>query len=252
MPEWTDQAIILSTRPHGESSAIVNLLTADHGRQVGLVRGGQSAKTRGSLQMGNQIDVSWRARLEDHLGTMQIDVQTAPAALILDDALRLAGLASVCAIMQACLPEREPARPVFDATKSVLDMITSTELGDGWIGGYVRWELGMLSVAGYALGLERCGVTGESDGLAYVSPRTGVAVTKAGAGIHADRLLCLPAFLGGESQKTFEQDLLDGMQLTGHFLERRVFGLNHQPLPPPRERLYTLAQKHLCADAQQG
>lgn len=249
MPEWTDTAVILSARPHGETSVIANILTAEHGRQAGLIRGGQSSKMKGLLQPGNRVDVSWRARLEEHLGSMQFDLVTPYASVVLDDALRLAGLASVCAIMEACLPEREPARPVFDATDALLQMITSEELGDSWIGGYVRWEMGILSIAGYALGLDKCGVTGETDNLYYVSPRTGVAVTKAGAGSHAPRLLPLPRFLGGESEKTLEEDLLDGMHLTGHFLEKQVFGLNHQPLPPARQRLTMLAQKRLVPES---
>jgi DNA repair protein RecO (recombination protein O) len=259
MPEWADTAVILSTRPHGETSIIVNVLTAEHGRQAGLVRGGQSAKTRGLLQPGNKVDVSWRARLEEHLGTMQLDLITPHAATVLDDSLRLAGLASVCAITEACLPEREPTRPVFDATATLLQMIADVVpfdesggdksgvhgSGDSWIGGYVRWEVGMLSIAGYALGLDKCGVTGVSEGLVYVSPRTGVAVTEVGAGIHADRLLPLPSFLGGDSKKNFEEDLLNGVELTGHFLEKQVFGLHHQPLPPARARLGVLVRRHL-------
>ena len=245
MPDWSDQALILSVRPHAEHDAVVTVLTAGHGRHAGLVRGGQSSKHRGVLQPGNKVDVFWRARLAEHLGAMQIDMITPHASVVLDDRFRLAGLASVCAVMEACLPEREPAEPVFNATEAIIGMITSEDLGDQWLGGYVRWEIGMLSIAGYALDLERCGVTGDRAGLEYVSPRTGVAVTRAGAGIHADRLLHLPGFLGGCGEKTLEEDLLAGMQLTGHFLERRVFGVHHQPLPPARQRLMALAQRRL-------
>ena len=243
MPEWSDQALILSVRPYAEHDAVVNVLTTSHGRQAGLVRGGQSSKHRGTLQPGNKVDVFWRARLAEHLGAMQIDMVTPHASVVLDDGFRLAGLSSVCAVMEACLPEREPAHAVYDATEAVIGMITSEELGDQWLGGYIRWEIGMLSIAGYALDLERCGVTGDREGLEYVSPRTGVAVTRAGAGIHVDRLLPLPRFLGGCGEKTLEEDLLAGMQLTGHFLERRVFGVHHQPLPHARERLMALAEK---------
>ncbi len=243
MPEWSDQGLILSVRPYAEHDAVINVLTTTHGRQAGLVRGGQSSKHRGTLQPGNKVDVFWRARLAEHLGAMQVDMVTPNASVVLDDSFRLAGLSSVCAVMEACLPEREPAPAVYDATEAVIGLITSEDLGDQWLGGYIRWEMGMLSIAGYALDLERCGVTGERDGLEYVSPRTGVAVTRAGAGIHVDRLLPLPRFLGGCGEKTLEEDLLAGMQLTGHFLERRVFGVHHQPLPPARQRLMALAEK---------
>lgn len=245
MPEWNDKGLILSVRPHAETSAIVNILTSDHGRQAGLVRGGQSSKMRGLLQPGNLVEVSWRARLEEHLGVMTFDLISPHASTVLDDAFRLAALASVCAITEAALPEREPAHGVYGATDLVVQMITNLDDNDQWIGAYIRWEIGMLSVAGYALGLDKCGVTGAQEGLAYVSPRTGVAVTVAGAGVHAPRLLPLPTFLGGESEKTLEEDFLDGMELTRHFLEKKVFGLSHQPLPPARERLASIAHKKL-------
>ena len=253
MPEWNDRGIILSVRPYAETAAIVNILTEEHGRHAGLVRGGQSSKMRGLLQPGNLVDIYWRARLEEHLGTMTFDLVKPYASNVLDDPFRLAGLASVCAIMEAALPEREPAGGVYEATDLIVQMITNLDVieggfGDHWLGGYIRWEIGMLGVAGYALDLNRCGVTGATDGLVYVSPRTGVAVTAAGAGVHAPRLLALPSFLGGESEKTLEEDLLDGMELTGHFLEKKVFGLQHQPLPPARQRLIDIARKRLARD----
>ena len=252
MPEWRDEALILSVRPYAEHDAVINVITLEHGRHASLVRGGQSSKFRGLLQPGNKVDVFWRARLQEHLGTMQVDMITPHASVVLDDSLRLAGLSSVCAVMEACLPEREPARPVYNATESVINMITADDLGDQWLGGYVRWEMGMLDIAGYGLGLEKCGVTGATTGLEFVSPRTGVAVTRAGAGIHAARLLPLPRFLGGCGEKTLEEDLLAGMQLTGHFLERQVFGAHHQPLPPARQRLMALAEKRLAPDDGQS
>ena len=137
---------------------------------------------------------------------MTFDLIKPYASNVLDDAFRLAGLSSVCAIMEAALPEREPARGVYEATDLIVQMITNLDaieggFGDHWLGGYIRWEIGMLGVAGYALELDRCGVTGAKDGLLYVSPRTGVAVTAAGAGIHAPRLLPLPSFLGRRERK---------------------------------------------------
>jgi DNA repair protein RecO (recombination protein O) len=249
MPEWSDTALILSIRPHGENAAVVSVLTQEQGRQAGLVRGGQSRSMRGVLQPGNLVSVRWRARLEEHLGAMVIELMAAHASLIMDDSLRLAGLTSICAIVEACLPEREPCPGIHEATYALVDMISKNDEHLLWLAGLVRWEIAMLEVAGYALDLKRCGVTGEQSGLSYVSPRTGVAVTKAGAGAHAARLLALPEFLGGKDaagdEKTIEQDLLDGMELTRHFLERKVFAVNHQPLPPPRQRLDMLARQRL-------
>lgn len=252
MPEWSDTALILSARPHGESAAVISVLTRERGRQAGLVRGGQSRSMRGVLQPGNLVSVTWRARLEEHLGGMVTELMTAHASLIMDDSLRLAGLASVCAITEGCLPEREPCPGVHEATAALIDMISSDGEHLPWLAGLVRWEIAMLEIAGYALDLSKCGVTGERAELCYVSPRTGVAVTRAGAGVHAPRLLVLPEFLGGEDaageEKTVEQDLLDGMELTRHFLEKKVFGLHHQPLPQPRQRLDTLVRQKLQAE----
>ncbi len=260
MPEWSDTAIILSIRPHGEQAALVNVLTKQHGRQAGLVRGGQSRSMRGVLQIGNAVVVTWRARLETHLGTMVTEMATPHASAVLDNPLRLAGLASTCAIIEGCVPEREPCEPVFDATDALISMMTDGDLEEAWLAAYIRWEVAMLGIAGYALDLGRCAVTGERENLAYVSPRTGVAVTRAGAGIHVERLLRLPCFLGGiepddennpDNEKTVEQDLLDGMELTRHFLERRVFGLHHQPLPPSRERLAVLMRRKFFPNPEQ-
>ena len=251
MPEWSDTALILSARPHGESAAVVSVLSRERGRQAGLVRGGQSRSMRGVLQPGNMVSITWRARLEEHLGAMTAELVTANAALIMDDTLRLAGLTSICAIVEGCLPEREPCAGVHEATATLISMISEDE-PEIWLAGLVRWEIAMLEIAGYALDLSRCGVTGERQGLVYVSPRAGVAVTRAGAGIHAPRLLPLPGFLGGDLsggnddagvEKTVEQELLDGMELTRHFLQRKVFGLHHQPLPQPRQRLDILARQ---------
>jgi DNA repair protein RecO (recombination protein O) len=246
MPEWDDTALILSVRPHGESSSIVNLLTRHHGRHAGLVRGGQSRSNRGTLQPGNLVEATWRARLAEHLGSITLEIARANASTVLDQPLCLAGLASACAILEGCLPEREPHQGVFDATTALIDLITGEEDAEIWLAAYIRWEIAMLDVAGYALDLSRCSVTGEREGLAYVSPRTGVAVTEHAAGLHKPRLLLLPRFLGGmpadREDRSLEDDLLDGLRLTRHFLERKVFGLHHLPLPAARERLSDLVQ----------
>ena len=252
MPDWADTAIILSVRPHGENSALVTVLTRDYGRRAGLVRGGQSKSMRGVLQPGNGVTVEWRARLESQLGTLKAELAAPRASVVMDDPLRLAGLASLCTIVEGCVPEREPCPEVFNATETLAGLMAGDAIDEAWLAGYVQWEVAMLSVAGYALDLGRCAVTGEREGLAFVSPRTGAAVTPAGAGVHKPKLLILPRVLGGidpeggtGDEKTVEQDLMDGMELTRHFLEEKVFGLHHQPLPPARERFMELARRRL-------
>ena len=252
MPDWSDSAMILSVRPHGENSALVNVLTREYGRRAGLVRGGQSKSMRGTLQPGNMVKVEWRARLESHLGTMKTEMVAPHASALMEDPLHLAGLSSICAIIEGCVPEREPCPPVFDASGALIGLMTSDAIDAAWLAGFVRWEVEMLGVAGYALDLSRCAVTGDREGLAYVSPRTGAAVTVAGAGVHKPKLLALPQFLGGidaegrgEDEKTVEHDLMDGMELTRHFLEGKVFGSHNLPLPQARDRFMVLARRRL-------
>ena len=255
MPEWNDTALILSVRPHGEQAALVTVLTRENGRRAGLVHGGQSRSMRGVLQPGNAVKVEWRARLESHLGALKAEMVTPHASTLMEDPLRLAALTSLCAVVEGCVPEREPCPPVFGATEALVGLMADDAIDEAWLAAYVRWEIAMLEVAGYALDLGRCAVTGEKEGLVYVSPRTGAAVTRAGAGEHAPKLLLLPGFLGGVGQadgagreKTVEQDLLDGMEMTRHFLEEKVFWLHHQPLPPARERFAAQVRRRLLPD----
>ncbi len=248
MPDWADEGIILSARSYGENDVIINVLTPSQGRYAGLVRGGQSRKSRGLLQLGNKLDLNWRGRNAESLGAFTVDMITPYGSMFFDDSLRLCGLSAACALMEACVPEREPVFPIYRAAAALIALIADMDLGDAWLGGYVRWELGMLEAAGYGLEFDRCGVTGADSNLEFVSPRTGVAVTRAAAGTHISRLLPLPQFLGGDtkdSDKSIEQDLLDGLSLTGHFLSRRIFDLHNKPLPPPRVRLMALAESAL-------
>ena len=248
MPQWSDNALVLSTRPHGETSLLLYVLSCTNGRRAGLVRGGQSRKMRGVLEQGNEVSVEWRARLAEHLGSMTAELITPYASRVMDDALRLAGLASICAVIEGCVSEGEPCPRLFSATQVLIEMLADDTPQEVWLAAYIRWEIGILDIAGYALNLGSCAVTGAREGLAFVSPRTGAAVSRAGAGVHVSKLLRLSQFLGGvadEDEKTIEQDVLDGMQLTQHFLEKKVFAAHHRPLPPQRERLAALAEHYL-------
>ena len=172
MPEWQADAIILSVRPHGEGNAVVSLLTAEYGRHAGLVRGGASKKIRGTMQPGNRVQASWRARLSEQLGQMQLELTQAVAARFLDSPLRLAGVASVCALLDGALAEREPHAGLYAGTDALLSLIGMDEDDSGWLEGYVRWELGLLHAVGYQLDLARCAASGETRNLAYVSPKS--------------------------------------------------------------------------------
>ena len=235
MPEWNEKALILSTRPHGETSAIVTVLSNGQGRHAGLIHGGARSQIRGALQPGNIVQAEWRARLEEQLGYLQVElVQSVPARL-LDDPLRLAGVASACALLDGSLPERDPQPALFDATLALLQLICLYDTDNRWLEGYVRWELGLLQAVGFSLDLSNCAVTGDTVKLAYVSPKSGRAVAEGAAGEFADRMLALPRFLGGIACN--QHDFEAGLTLTGHFIERRVFAAHHSDIPPQRRRL---------------
>ena len=240
MPEWQADAIIISVRPHGEGNAVVSLLTADYGRHAGLVRGGASKKMRGTVQPGNRVQASWRARLSEQLGQMQLELTQAVAARFLDSPMRLAGVASVCALLEGALPEREPNGRLYAGTDALLSVISMDDDDEGWLEGYVRWELGLLHAAGYQLDLDRCAASGETTNLAYVSPKSGGAVSRHHAGQFANRLLALPGFLGGVACPS--HDWVAGLDLTGHFLAKRVFAAHNADIPAARRRLADIVE----------
>jgi len=231
--DWTDDAIILSTRKHGETSVIATLLTSKHGRHLGLVRGGAGKRLRGLLQPGNRVRATWKARLAEHLGAFTLEMTEAFAAKVLWDPLRLAGLTAACAMSEGALPERESYPQVFDG---LLALLTSIEDGD-WPSAYVKWELGLLSELGFALDLSECAATGGNDQLAYVSPKSGRAVSMAAAEPYKKSLLVLPGFLLQPGAAGSGEEVIQGLALTGFFLERNVYQHTGKSLPAARKRL---------------
>lgn len=240
--EWTDNAIILSARAHGETAAIVSLLTAEKGRFAGLVPGGQSRKKTPLLQPGSLVQARWRARLEDHLGTVTFEPVESTAAAWLDDPEILALISSATAILEASLPERQPVPALYDS----LVALFSVPDRDLWAPAYVKWEIGILKALGYGIDLSCCALTGERDGLAYISPRTGRAVTNEAAAPFRDKLLPLPRFLCGD-QEWDQQDILHGLDLTGHFLSRHVFSNPQNRRLVPLDGMLPLARQRLAA-----
>jgi DNA repair protein RecO (recombination protein O) len=232
--QWTDDAIILSASKHGETSVIVQALTQKHGRHAGLVRGGVGRGSRGVLQPGNEVQGTWKARLPDHLGSFSIELKRARAAHLLNDAGRLAALSSACAVAEAALPEREAHETAYDGFLVLLEALESS---DHWAEVYISWELGLLRELGFGLDLSACAQTGETEGLAFVSPRTGRAVTAAAGEPYKQRLLALPGFLAGQTdEQTVPTDLVDGLALTGFFVERHVLAPHNIKMPPARTR----------------
>jgi DNA repair protein RecO (recombination protein O) len=233
--DWRDEGILLAMRPHGETSAIIEVLTAAHGRHAGVVRGGASRKMAAALQPGNGLQLEWRARLEDHIGTFTVEPLRSRAHL-LSDRLALAGLMSACALLRAALPEREPHPALWSDTLRLFDALGTV----GWTSAYLRWELRLLEDLGFGLDLASCAVTGATEGLVYVSPKSGRAVSAKGAGDWADRLLPLPAGLAGDGPLDGGA-LVQGLVLTGFFLDRGLRPvLQDRPLPEARSRLIDL------------
>lgn len=227
--EWRDEGIILSVRGHGETSAIAEIFTVEHGRSLGLVRGGRSRHMRPVLQPGNLVSATWRARLEDHLGNFSLEPLSLRAGFIMENALRLSGLASLAALAHV-LPEREPHGKLYEASRIVLEAIDQDQL---WPVLMVRWEMGLLDELGFGLDLSRCASTGVAEDLVYVSPRTGKAVSAAAGKPYHDRLFALPGFLRNEVLVA-DGDVLAGLKLTGYFLERHIFGPRNLKLPQAR------------------
>jgi DNA repair protein RecO (recombination protein O) len=234
--DWQDEGMLLFMRPHGEASAIIEMFTAAHGRHAGVVRGGASRRMAPVLQPGAQLSLTWRARLDDHLGTFAVEPLRSRAAL-LSDRRGLAALGSICAMLRAALPERQAHPRLWAATMRLVEALMT---GPDWATDYLRWEALLLEEIGFGLDLGTCAVTGATTDLAYVSPRTGRAVSRAGAGDWADRLLPLPACLLADAPAG-PGDVLAGLAITGHFLTREVHGLGDPPvLPAARGRLIDL------------
>ncbi len=243
--EWSEEGVVLTCRRHGESSVILELFTRARGRQLGLVRGGRSQRLRSTLQPGNSVSARWRARLEEHLGTLTVEPVKMRAAVLMDDPLRLAGLSSLTTMAQL-VPERQAYMRLFDAFMIVLD---SLEQSSHWPALLVRWEMGLLEELGFGLDLTACAGTGSTERLIYVSPKSGQAVSEDAGRPYAGKLFKLPAFLrGGQAEEPDSRDVLDGYSLTGHFLNRHVFDARGLEPPPARERLVALLRSQADSD----
>ena len=238
--DWESEGYIVSVRKHGESSAIIDVLTPDQGRHAGLVRGGNSRRQRPVIEIGNKVQVQWRARLSEHLGNFTIEPLQLNAATLMHDRTSLVGLNAVCAMAKTVLPERQAFPQVYAAFDVLIENMGDADI---WPALYVRWEMGVLAALGYGLDLSACASTGANDNLTHVSPRSGRAVSASAAEPYLDKLLRLPPFMRGERGLS-PQDIHDGLNLTGFFLETRVqWGIN-QTLPEARaamgERLHGL------------
>ena len=240
MIEWRDEGVLLKVRKHGENAAIIEVFTEKRGRAAGIVRGGTSRKIAPMLQPGAQLDVTWKARLEDHLGSFTIEPLRSRTAQVMQNRLALAGLNAVTGLLAFVLPEREAHAPLYHRTVGLLDLLGQTDI---WPLAYLQWEMALLAEMGFALDLTACAATGATEGLFYVSPRTGRAVSRDGAGDWADRLLPLPPVLLGRGDAT-GPDIADALGTTGHFLHNHLApSLGDKPVPEVRARLLDVLRR---------
>lgn len=230
---WSDEGFVLSARRHGEAAVVLSVFTRDHGRHAGLVRGGAGRRLAPLVQTGNRVAVTWRARLAEQLGSFTLELVDAGAARLLDDRRRLAALAAATAVADVVLPERHPYPRAFAALARLSAALAADQ---AWDAAFVRWEVELLADLGFGLDLGACAVTGQTEDLGYVSPRTGRAVTRAAAEPYRDRLLPLPGFLVGDAPVA-AGDIADGLRLTARFLEGHALAAVGRKMPGARSRL---------------
>jgi DNA repair protein RecO (recombination protein O) len=216
--QWTDEAIVLGVRRHGESSGILELLTRGHGRHLGLVRGGFSSRLKPILQPGNGVTATWRARLDEHLGNYTVEALNLRASGFFASSHAIYGVGHLAALMRL-LPERDPHEALYDAFGAMLDRLDDAQLAAPMV---ARFELQLLAELGFGLDLSECAATGATDELDYVSPKSGRAVSRDAGAPYAERMLRLPAFLRDADIAPTMRDLADGFALTGFFLTRHV------------------------------
>jgi len=240
--EWEAAGIVIHAAPFGEGDALAAIFTEDHGLFRGLARGGASRARANIWQTGNLVEARWVARLADQLGSFSAELVHPAAALAMQNQQCLAILTSACAIADGALPEREPQKPIFRGLLHLIVHIAKP----GAMAELVLWEAGLLAQLGYGLDLSNCAVTGARENLAFVSPKSGRAVSEEGAGLWRERLLPLPPFLAGDGNAPTTEHLAQALRITGHFLARDVFGARHRPLPSAR----TMLQERVQSDSE--
>ncbi len=230
MLNWQDTGIILDKAKFGESDIILDIFTREHGRTKGLVRHGQTAKNSGTYGQGNLVAVTWKARLEEHLGNFTAELVKSYSAPVLDDAAMLDCMSSALAEVKGAFAERDANPSIFTKLQDLLSKLTDK---DG-LSYFIIWEIDLLKALGFALNLTECAVTGSKDNLAFVSPKTGRAVSKAAAGKWESLLLPLPSFLAAGQPAQSKAEIVEAMNLTGYFLQKHIFPSS---LPAARIRL---------------
>jgi DNA repair protein RecO (recombination protein O) len=229
------EAIVCAVRPHGEHGAIVRALTPDDGIQAGFVRGGRSRRLRPVLMPGNLVQAEYRARTDEQLAQLGVELTVSRGAL-LSEPLAAAAIDWASALTAAALPEGQPYKRLYEALHGLLAAVEAAPAARLWAASLVRYEMLLLSELGYGLDLSECAATGATEDLVYVSPKSGRAVSREGAGAYAERLMRLPPFLASGGEADWEA-VFDGLRITGHFLGRNLLIERQAEVLPARERL---------------
>ncbi len=249
--QWTDKGIILHTKRHKETGHVVSLFTKEHGRYAGFIRGSQKSLQQKSIFPGNVVTASWQARLSEHLGTYTLETEKSLFTHVLNEPPRLAALTSLCALLYLSTPEREAMPEAFEEFLEFLDLLFLFN----WEAAYVRFELFILHALGFGLSLEHCARTGATTDLAYVSPRTGRALSRTVGEDYRHQLLALPPFLqlpNDQKEPIAVQDILTGLELTGYFLERYVLHPHDKKLPYTRVLLIHYLKRRAHEEENKG
>ncbi|MEZ5691971.1 MAG: DNA repair protein RecO [Rickettsiales bacterium] len=251
--QWTDEAIILSTKKYGENSALLKVLAREHGLFAGVIRGVNSKNNRGIAQSGNITNCTWQARLSQQLGTFKLELTAANTAHIMNNAAKLAATSSICVIIESAFAERHPYPKLFYAFNDFLHLLTTE---NNWLHEYIKLEMTLLSESGFGLDLSSCAASGTTENLIYVSPKSGRAVCADAGEPYKNKLLPLPNFLlSSPNPKPLVpnhdyKETLAGMRLTGYFLEHWLLEPHGKPMPATRSRLRTIIQKQIGKDAR--
>lgn len=248
--QWSDQGMIIGASKHGETSAIIDVFCCERGRWSGLVRGGASRRVQPHLQAGTQVSVTWRARLDAHLGTYQVEPIKSRAELM-NDALALAAFGSLCALLRFGLPERLALDTLYARTLALVDNIVAG--GASWHKDYALWELDLLQSLGYGLDLSACAVTGTKESLKYISPKSGRAVSSEAGEDWKRRLFPIPVFYEQTSKESSKQiepaEIQKSLDITGHFLQKFLAeALNKGELPAARARFIEQIQRQFAKE----
>lgn len=239
--EWRDKGILLATKPFGETSLIIDVFTPDHGKSSGVVRGGQSKKLKPTLQIGAQLDLTWKARLEEHLGSFQVELIRSRTANVMNDRLLLAGMLSSATLINRFFPTGQVYKQFYESSENLFDLL---QFPDIWTLGYLKWELEFLETLGFGLDLEKCAVTGSTEDLKFISPKSGRAVSQSAAGEWSSKLLPFPIAASGQVNSL--EDILAGLKVSQFFLEKKVliaFGM--EQLPTVRSRFISSIERKI-------